>query len=161
MPRIDAFTAILKDTTKSLGDRLEALKFVEHLIGDLHQPLHCADNMDRGGNDVSVKWFGKKTNLHSVWDSSIIDKAGLTPDVFASDLLDNISKLTASQIASIQSGTLADWALESHTLARTHAYKLSNSHLLGQNYYNTNADTVDARLTNAGLRLAKVLNDSF
>ena len=161
IPRIESFTTILKDKTKPLADRLEALKFIEHLVGDLHQPLHCSDNMDRGGNNVMVKWFGKSTNLHSVWDSSIIDKAGLTPDVFANDLLDNISNMTAAKVASIQSGTITDWALESHTLARTHAYKITNNRLLGQAYYNANADTVDSQLTKAGLRLAKILNDAL
>ena len=61
IPRIEGFVLVLKDKTKPLPDRLEALKFIEHLIGDLHQPLHCSDNMDRGGNDLAVKWFGKKT----------------------------------------------------------------------------------------------------
>ena len=60
-----------------------------------------------------------------------------------------------------------DWAIDSaggscvHTLARTHAYKITNNHLLGQAYYNSNADTVDSQLTKGGLRLAKILNDAL
>ena len=157
IPRIASFTAILKDKTKPLADRLEALKFVEHLVGDLHQPLHCADNLDRGGNDVVVKWFGKSTNLHAVWDSSIIDMAGETPDVFAEELINKINAMTAGQRARIQSGTLNDWVLVSHALARTHGYKIPTSHVLGRAYYNANVDTVDAQLINGGLRLARIL----
>ena len=67
LPRIEAFTAILRDTTKTLAERLEAHKFIEQLIGDLHQPLHCSDNMDRGGNDVSVRWFGMQRSLAWHW----------------------------------------------------------------------------------------------
>jgi hypothetical protein len=161
VPRIASFTAILKDKTKPFADRLEALKFVEHLVGDLHQPLHCADNMDRGGNDVVVKWFGKSTNLHAVWDSSIIDMAGETPDVFAEELINKIDAMTAGQRARIQSGTLNDWVLVSHALARTHGYKIPTNHLLGRAYYNANVDTVDTQLINGGLRLARILNDSL
>jgi hypothetical protein len=161
IPRIESFAAILKDKTKPLSDRLEALKFVEHLVGDLHQPLHCADNMDRGGNDVVVKWFGKSTNLHAVWDSSIIDMAGETPDIFSEELINKINALTAGQRAKIQSGTLNEWVLVSHALARTHAYKIATNHLLGRAYYNANVDTVDTQLINGGLRLARILNDSL
>lgn len=70
----DAVTALKRfsDTLKNLAATAEekrlALRFVVHLIGDLHQPLHAGDGTDRGGNDVKVKFFDTQTNLHSVWD---------------------------------------------------------------------------------------------
>jgi len=161
IPKVDEFRAILKDQQASMSARLEALKFITHFIGDLHQPLHCADNHDKGGNDVKTKFFGKTMNLHSLWDSGIIDHAGLDEGTFASELLDHID---AAKIPSIQAGTVVDWANASHALAKRHSYKLprgSQPFLLGQAYYNANADTVDEQLTKAGLRLARILNESF
>jgi hypothetical protein len=64
--------AILSDHTKTKKARTEALIFLVHLVGDVHQPLHCADDHDRGGNEVQVQFFGIDDNLHAVWDSSLI-----------------------------------------------------------------------------------------
>ena len=161
VPRIESFTAILRDKSRSLAARLEALKFVVHLVGDLHQPLHCADHMDRGGNDVEVRWFGKRTELHAVWDSSIIERAGETPDVFAGELINTINRLSPARIAAIQAGTTSDWVVASHALAKARAYRLPRNRRLGQSYYDANVDTVDDQLINGGLRLARILNDSL
>jgi hypothetical protein len=161
VPRLESFVAIMKDHAKPLPERLEALKFVVHLVGDLHQPLHCSDNMDRGGNDVVVRWFGKSTDLHAIWDSAIIERAAETADVFAGELINKIDRMDATRIASIQSGTLSDWVVTSHALARTHAYRIPRNHRLSQAYYEANVDTVDDQLINGGLRLAKILNDSL
>jgi hypothetical protein len=160
VPKIAEFRAVLKDSNASLEARLEAMKFITHFIGDLHQPLHVADNHDKGGNDVKVKFFGKSMNLHSLWDSGIIDHAGLDEDTFASELIDNIDP---TKIASIQAGSVIDWTNVNHALAKPHVYKLPGGDVpkLGQKYYDLNADTVDEQLTKAGLRLARILNESF
>src|SRR5947207_2280907 len=63
------FKTVLGDPSESREKRARALIFLVHFIGDLHQPLHCADNHDQGGNEVKVLNFGKRTNLHSIWDS--------------------------------------------------------------------------------------------
>ena len=146
MPKIAEFRDLLKNSSASLEARLEALKFITHFIGDLHQPLHVSDDHDRGGNEVHVRFFGKSMNLHSVWDAGIIDHAGLDEDTFASELLNNID---ATKIASIQAGSVIDWTNATHTLAKPHVYKLpgGDTPKLGQNYYDLNADTVDATAT--------------
>jgi len=72
------YTATLRDPSASLADKQLALRFVVHLVGDLHQPLHVGKCCDKGGNEVKVKWFGKDTNLHSVWDSSLVDDEQLS-----------------------------------------------------------------------------------
>jgi hypothetical protein len=72
--------AILKDLSASDDDRLKALKFVVHFVGDEHQPLHAEDHKDKGGNAVVVTWFGKKDNLHRVWDTDIIEEEHLWRD---------------------------------------------------------------------------------
>ena len=68
------FRATLQDPNGSLADKQLALRFIVHLVGDLHQPLHVGKCCDRGGNDVKVSWFGKPTNLHAVWDSQLVDE---------------------------------------------------------------------------------------
>jgi hypothetical protein len=65
------------------------------------------------------------------------------------------------KVPSLQVGTIIEWAEAAHILAKTHAYRVTTNHLLGQAYYNANADTVDDQLTKAGLRLARILNESF
>ena len=62
------FSKMLQDPNASLADKQTALRFIVHLVGDLHQPLHVGKCCDKGGNDVKVTWFGKPTNLHAVWD---------------------------------------------------------------------------------------------
>ena len=68
----------LRDPNASLADKQLALRFIVHLVGDLHQPLHVGKCCDRGGNDVKVNWFGKPTNLHAVWDSQLVDEEQLS-----------------------------------------------------------------------------------
>ncbi len=75
---IERFKTVLANATAARPARAEALKFLVHFVGDIHQPLHCADNHDRGGNDITVAFFKASTNLHAVWDTGIITKAGVT-----------------------------------------------------------------------------------
>ena len=72
------FRATLKDPNASLADKQLALRFIVHLVGDLHQPMHVGKCCDRGGNEIKVSWFGKPTNLHSVWDSQLVDEEQLS-----------------------------------------------------------------------------------
>jgi len=72
------YSATLRNPNASLAEKQLALRFVIHLVGDLHQPLHAGKCCDKGGNDVKVKWFGKDSNLHSVWDSSLVDDEQLS-----------------------------------------------------------------------------------
>lgn len=66
MTALNRFTVTLRDPKASVEDKRLALRFVVHIIGDLHQPLHTGGGDDRGGNDFKVTWFGKASNLHSV-----------------------------------------------------------------------------------------------
>ncbi|TKV40706.1 S1/P1 Nuclease, partial [Sphingobium sp. MP9-4] len=78
MSALARFTATLRDPAASMDDKRLALRFVVHIIGDLHQPLHAGGGNDRGGNDMKVSWFGRSTNLHSVWDSAMIEQRSLS-----------------------------------------------------------------------------------
>src|SRR6185295_5248767 len=64
----------LADATTPKAERVEALKWVVHLVGDLHQPLHVSHGEDKGGNDIQVTFFGRPTNLHRLWDSDMIER---------------------------------------------------------------------------------------
>ncbi len=64
---------VLKDTSSDKESKAFHLKLLVHFVGDLHQPLHLGQEIDRGANRIYVKWFGGNTNLHSVWDSKMID----------------------------------------------------------------------------------------
>ena len=69
---IDRARKTLADCGKPAEDRTEALKFLVHFVGDVHQPLHTADRNDHGGNDVQVTFFGQPMKLHAVWDTGLI-----------------------------------------------------------------------------------------
>jgi hypothetical protein len=156
---LERFRQQVFDPHASLATKQFALKFIIHLVGDMHQPLHCSDNHDHGGNGLSVQFFNQAMNLHSLWDSGIIAKTGLSESQYASALEGG---LTPQQISQIQQGTTIQWALESHALAKTNAYdNVQPNASLGQAYFNTNKPIVDMQLRRGGLRLAKVLNDLF
>lgn len=150
--------ADLKNKSLSKAKRAEALKFVVHFVGDLHQPLHCSDNGDRGGNDVKVKFLGKKSNLHHVWDSDIIDEQHLTATEYA-DQLD--SWLDSQDTAALQKGAVTEWALAAHQLAKDDAYNIPTDLELDDNYADANQPVIDEQLAIAGLRLAAILNAAF
>jgi hypothetical protein len=70
--QISDWLMILQDNNRASTQRLQALKFVVHFVGDVHQPLHCSNDDDRGGNDIHVNFNGRMTNLHAVWDTAIL-----------------------------------------------------------------------------------------
>jgi hypothetical protein len=137
--------------------RADALKFIVHLIGDLHQPMHCADNNDHGGNTVKVSWFGTPSNLHRVWDSDIIREAGLSEKDYVAQL---DSWLDTQDEKALARGSVTDWAMESHKQAKDHAY-VNVSSDLGSDYYDANQSVIDEQLAKGGVRLASFLNDMF
>ena len=85
------FSKVLRDPNASRDDKQLALRFIVHLVGDLHQPLHNGRCCDKGGNDVKVTWFGKPTNLHAVWDSQLVDEEQLSFTELAAKLERHIS----------------------------------------------------------------------
>ena len=85
------FSKVLRDSNASREDKQLALRFIVHLVGDLHQPLHNGRCCDKGGNEVKVTWFGKPTNLHAVWDSQLVDEEQLSFTELAAKLERHIS----------------------------------------------------------------------
>ena len=79
MAKIVEFAAVLGDKAAQPRERLEALRFLVHFVADIHQPFHCADDHDRGGNDIHVSFLGRNTTLHALWDSGLLEGAAI-PD---------------------------------------------------------------------------------
>ena len=75
---IEHCKSVIKDKKSSDADKAFYLKLLIHLIGDLHQPMHVGKNEDLGGNKIIVDFFSTQSNLHSVWDSDIIEQEGLS-----------------------------------------------------------------------------------
>jgi hypothetical protein len=144
----------LKSGKLSMKEESESLKMLVHLVGDIHQPLHVG-RPDRGGNSVSVTWFGSNTNLHSVWDSKIIDGTELS----YTELAESLDKPTSEQIKQWQGSPVLDWANESISY-RPQIYDIGNSKL-GYQYIYQNMSTVRLRLLQAGVRLAGILNEIY
>jgi hypothetical protein len=162
VPKIREFKAILKDRSRPQEERRFALRFLVHLVEDLHMPLHVGENHDKGGNNLQVRWFDRGSNLHRVWDSGIIDRAGRGEDGWLADLVEMDTPLDRSDA---EAGTVEDWARESLLAARA-AYqdpatgrRIMPGAKLGDAYQQTNLPVVKQRLYQAGVRLAMVLNE--
>jgi hypothetical protein len=155
--RLERLKLTLADERESRQTRAEALKFLVHFVGDLHQPLHCADNDDAGGNKLKVTFFGVSSNLHKVWDTDIIARAGFGQTANRAAALP-----MTRETVTLAGESFVDWALEAHRLAAEHAYQnIPTNKRLGQDYYLKNRSVIDGQLQRAGLRLAKLLNEVF
>ncbi len=141
------------DSTKE--DKVFYLKFLVHILGDLHQPLHVGRAEDRGGNSIKVKWFGGNTNLHSVWDTKMIESFNMA----YTELTSNLNSFSKAQEKVIQEGTVLDWVDESRVLAMEIYGSVALNKNLGYRYMYDHFSTVKSQLQKAGLRLAKILND--
>jgi hypothetical protein len=162
---LEHFKDVLADSHASVSNRTFALMFVVHLVGDLHQPLHCADNNDRGGNEVKVTFFGEtntlsggRWNLHGVWDYGLIEHRGWGETRYARRLT---ARLKPEAIATMQTGTTIAWAMQSHSNAVHFAYQIPDDHQLGAAYERQVRRVLDDSLLKGGLRLARVLNEAL
>lgn len=157
-PQGDAITAIarftetLKDPRASREDKALALRFIVHIIGDLHQPLHAGDGTDRGGNDFAVTYFGRETNLHSVWDRAMIDGEQLSYSEMTEWL---VQKITPADIAAWTDPNPVVWANESAAI-RDMIYP--DDPALSYRYVFDHIGIVKRRLSQGGVRVAAYLN---
>ena len=156
--KIEALITELKSKQFSVvADEEFALMALVHLVGDLHQPLHVGLAEDRGGNSIKVQWFGEETNLHHVWDASIIDFQELSYTEFGNHINRKIKK---SQVKAWQATSVRDWAHESQDL-RMACYDFGTYANLKYDYNFRHIKTVEQRLVQAGIRLAGLLNEIY
>jgi len=150
-----AIAALKKYETLKKKDVQYDLLLIFHLVGDIHQPLHVGYPEDRGGNDISVRSAKFSANLHSSWDTEIIDAAGIT--------LDSCYKLydsyNAQEISDIKKINIMGWMKESRSYLDT-VYGFKNDYL-DKNYIDSAGVIVKKQLLIGGLRLASLLQDLF
>lgn len=164
---ITSQSAILANPDATPADRKQALMFIIHFVGDMHQPLHCADNFDKGGNNVKVVFLGRANNLHRVWDSAIIQQIMIESGTSTTveSLANSIDQEFASQQPTAGNGTISDWANQSHQMAKKYAYSYlkgdtlsSITVTLGRDYYDLCMPALRQEVALGGYRLAHVLN---
>jgi hypothetical protein len=160
---LNRYRAALRDPNATLVDKQLALRFIVHLVGDLHQPLHVGKCCDKGGNEVKVKWFGRDLNLHSVWDSALVDEEQLSFTEMAAKLRRHTSNADVMAWWDINP---RDWISESAQLRET-VYPGPNrknpkaSPELSYSYVYKHTPLMEQRLKQAGVRLAAYLNDIY
>jgi hypothetical protein len=149
------YERVLTSEDAPFNERRIALRFIVHLVGDVHQPLHAGFRTDRGGNTVIVVFKGQNNSLHSLWDNAFVElEDGTSREVAAR--LDQA--VTPEERREWQRGTAADWALESLTLVRSHVYSVPESREITADYAKRAQVVVRRRLAQAGMRLAWLLN---
>lgn len=160
--KIEDFEAVLRDPNAPPAARREALMFVIHFIGDMHQPLHSSDDNDQGGNAKHVVFEGRNTNLHSLWDSGLLRQMGTEDALFP-----KWSAESARHAKKWSNGSVEDWAEQSHRDAVKIVYgRLPKIGGEGPPYaidaaYEKKADPlIRQQIEKAGARLARALNQN-
>ncbi len=152
--------AILRDRSRPRAERAEALKWVVHLMGDMHQPLHVGDRGDRGGNDVKLTWAGKPWTLHSLWDTGLLVATGVPEERYVVEIGRTIAQ--RGDLATLTRGSIVDWAMESHDVARDVAYPFLPTSLdVDPSYLAKVRVILQDRVLRASVRLATVLNEAL
>jgi hypothetical protein len=161
---VDAYTKLqfligeLKKKNLTKADKLLYLRMLIHIVEDVHQPLHTGHTEDKGGNDIKVTWFNNQTNLHSVWDSQLIDFQQLSYTEYTAV----INHTTAAQRAEWQKAPISKWIFESSQIAeKLYSEVKPGDSLNGYKYNFNHIDIVNRQLLKAGVRLAGVLNQLF
>lgn len=159
----NVYNALLKmkaqliNPKSSKADKVFALKMMIHFVGDLHQPMHVSREEDQGGNKIKLKFQGKETNLHSLWDSGLIEYNGFSFLEMAT-ALDNVSD---PKIKQWQSDPMVKWLFESYQISSQLYKEVENKPELDYTYYPQHAEIYKTRIQQAGIRLAGILNGVY
>lgn len=148
--------SIIRDSAATKAQKTVALKFIVHLVGDAHQPMHVSRAEDKGGNTIQVQFDGKGTNLHSLWDSRLLDHQGLS--ILQLSEKDNVGK---SKIRKWQRATPIDWLFESYKISSKLYEEVAQNNKLDEAYYQSHIGIVNKRMEIGGIRLAGELNELF
>ena len=152
---IENSSTTLADVNAPANERLRALKFLVHFVGDIHQPLHAIKQTGQ----MQAQWGNHTWTLHKIWDTILVRSLKRSPAELARDLLSDPA------YAHVQQGTPEQWAMESHDIARNFIYhndksmaKSKDSLTLPDNYQQDAAPLVKQQLAHAGIRLGRRLN---
>jgi hypothetical protein len=147
-----------------------ALAYLTHFVGDLHQPMHAGDHADLGGNKVAANYgvIGGRTNLHSIWDGWLAERAISTPPSGPAALLGQVPQAKRARVAQ---GSVEDWSRELWGRARDLAYKTLlpqpcgeapvERPVLDEGEVRTLIPAVRENIVEGGIRLAKLLDDAL
>jgi nuclease S1 len=152
------YIQVLKSPDAPRNEKRTALRFIAHLVGDIHQPLHAGFAEDRGGNTVEVRFNGRKENLHSLWDTGLVELEPGTPAEIAKRIQAVVNR---DDVQQWQQGTPAEWALESLAIVRAQVYRLPSSGEINASYIESGRAVIRNRLMQAGARLAWLLNQGL
>jgi hypothetical protein len=149
----------LTDKNTSKQQKVYALKFMMHLVGDLHQPMHISREEDKGGNTIQVSYNDKGTNLHSLWDTRMLEKEGLT----FTQLAAKFDSIPDADIKQWQSDPIIQWAWESYQISSELYAEIEqmNKKVIDDVYYEKHMLTVQKRMQQAAIRLAGLLNKIY
>ena len=168
--QIERNARLLADPAVPQREKVMALAFLVHFVGDLHQPMHAGDHADLGGNKVAMNYglIGGRTNLHSVWDGWLAERAITTPPANASGLLGQVSAAERERIAA---GSVEEWSRELWGKARTLAYDTLFGDPCGERpptrptlteaQVQALIPAVRENVTAGGIRLARLLDDAL
>jgi hypothetical protein len=164
--QIDRATKLLKDKSVPPRERVMALAFLVHFMGDLHQPLHAGDRGDLGGNRARSSYgdfVGQKLNLHTIWDGYLAERAASTPPSL-------VRLYSAEERAGVQAGSVEDWSRDSWQVARDVAYASAFGEPCGPADQRGTLDQAKIeklieparqQMVKGGLRLARLLNEAL
>lgn len=147
----------LKNPSKTKEEQVFALKFLVHLVGDLHQPMHTGHSEDSGGNGIKIKLMRKEGNLHGLWDSGLIDYAGMSYQ----ELATSCDVFQKQETEVWKKDDVVKWAFESYEISKQLYAEAAQNPDFDYTYYPKHADLVKKRLAQAGIRLSAVLNEIY
>jgi hypothetical protein len=163
--KIREFSTELAATTTTPEERLLALQFLLHFVGDVHQPLHASDDHDQGGNAKTVRATGgPRGKLHHFWDTTFVMKLGSNPRIVAQQI---IVSVTPDQIKAWKRGDAVTWANQSFEASKLWVYRdlgtpdLTGTYVLSSGYVRNATQITSRQLARAGVRLAMVLNTTL
>ena len=159
---IEDFELKLRDANTPPAERKEALLFLIHFVGDMHQPLHSSDNKDKGGNDVHVVFHDRPMNLHSLWDSALLAQIGKEDDLLPAMTADSMKHKKKWARGSVE-----NWSEQAHKDAVKITYGKLPKATSGQpvvitpTYVAAADPLIKLQIEKAGARLARVLNENL
>ncbi|MBL4675666.1 MAG: S1/P1 nuclease [Mucilaginibacter sp.] len=149
--------AQLKDKSLSAEQKNEALKYLIHLVGDAHQPMHVSRKEDKGGNTIQIRFDNKGTNLHSLWDSRLLDHEGMSE----AEIIKAYDTAKPEQIKAWQKDSPLEWLWESYQISSQLYAEIKPGQAIDEAYYQKYIPVIRQRIDRAGIRLAGELNRLF
>ena len=165
--QVDRDVKLLQAKDTPLAERVQALAFLIHFVGDMHMPLHSGSHNDAGGNAIKAAYgiyAPDRLNLHGIWDGVLAERAITSGPTL-------VRRYAAAEAAPLQAGTTEDWSRESYDIARTIAYPSATADKpcvtptvrvkLDEATIVRLVPVQRLQVQRAGLRLARLLDEAF